>query len=71
MPARMNRDTTGPIARTVTDAARLFEGMVGFDRQDNLTSLSLQACLSLFSPFLDSFLAIFLADIGCGQLLKL
>lgn len=42
MPARLNRDTTGPLARTVADAARLFEAMVGYDPKDNLTSLLLQ-----------------------------
>ena len=43
VPARLNRDTTGPIARTVTDAALLFQAMVGYDPADNLTSLMLQA----------------------------
>ena len=43
MPARLNRDTTGPIARTVTDAALLFQAMVAYDPADNLTSLALQA----------------------------
>jgi Asp-tRNA(Asn)/Glu-tRNA(Gln) amidotransferase A subunit family amidase len=42
VPARLNRDTTGPLARTVMDAARLFEAMVGHDPKDNLTSLLLQ-----------------------------
>ncbi|CAL8462935.1 g2469 [Coccomyxa elongata] len=42
VPARLNRDTTGPLARTVADAARLFEAMVGYDPKDNLTSLLLQ-----------------------------
>ena len=42
VPARLNRDMTGPIARTVTDVAKLFQAMVGFDAADNLTSISLQ-----------------------------
>ena len=42
VPARLNRDTTGPIARTVMDAARLFEAMIGHDPKDNITTLLLQ-----------------------------
>jgi hypothetical protein len=47
VPARLNRDTTGPIARTVTDAALLLQAMAGFDPRDNLTSLSLQVWAAL------------------------
>ncbi len=43
---RRNRDTTGPITRTVSDAAQLLEAMVGYDPADNLTSLFLQVRLS-------------------------
>jgi Asp-tRNA(Asn)/Glu-tRNA(Gln) amidotransferase A subunit family amidase len=39
---RRNRDTTGPITRTVADAARVLEAMVGYDPADNLTTLFLQ-----------------------------
>ncbi len=41
VPARLNRDVTGPIARTVRDAAVLFEAMVGYDQRDGLTELAL------------------------------
>lgn len=41
IPARLNRDVTGPIARTVTDVAILFEAMIGHDAQDGLTELAL------------------------------
>lgn len=47
---RRNRDTTGPITRTVADAARVLEAMVGYDPGDNLTTLFLQVCLSQLWP---------------------
>ncbi len=37
------QDTVGPMARTVTDSARLFECMVGYDATDSLTSHYLTA----------------------------
>ena len=37
------QDTVGPMARTVTDCARLFESMVGYDAGDSLTSHYLTA----------------------------
>jgi Asp-tRNA(Asn)/Glu-tRNA(Gln) amidotransferase A subunit family amidase len=40
VPARLNRDVTGPLARSVKDAATLFEAMVGRDPGDNLTELA-------------------------------
>ncbi len=37
-PARPSTDTIGPMARTVTDAAKLFDVMVGYDPQDPVTA---------------------------------
>ncbi len=42
VPLRPDRDVVGPIARTVEDAVRLFEAMVGPDPADNLTTTLLQ-----------------------------
>lgn len=37
-PARPSTDTIGPMARTVTDAAKLFDVMVGYDPHDPVTA---------------------------------
>ncbi|SNR49998.1 amidase [Halorubrum vacuolatum] len=37
-PLSLTQDTAGPIARTVTDAARTLEAMVGYDPEDPLTA---------------------------------
>jgi amidase len=39
IPLRFDRDTAGPLTRTVEDAARLLTIMQGFDPGDNLTSI--------------------------------
>jgi amidase len=39
MPNSSTQDEVGPMARTVTDAARLFDVMVGFDPNDPITAL--------------------------------
>jgi amidase len=39
-PARPSTDTIGPMTRTVRDAAILFDVMVGYDRNDPATALS-------------------------------
>ncbi|TWG79218.1 Asp-tRNA(Asn)/Glu-tRNA(Gln) amidotransferase A subunit family amidase [Cupriavidus gilardii J11] len=39
MPNSFTQDEIGPIARTVTDAARLLDVMVGFDKDDPITAL--------------------------------
>jgi amidase len=47
VPISGTLDTVGPIARTVTDAVILFNGMVGYDRMDSLMPLlSVEAGLS-------------------------
>ena len=45
----------GPIARTVTDVARVFEIIVGYDPEDNLTALIKEHTIpSNYSQFLDA-----------------
>jgi amidase len=41
IPLRFDRDTAGPLTRTVEDTARLLSVMQGFDRGDNLTQILL------------------------------
>ncbi len=38
VPLSLTQDTAGPIARTVTDAARTLEAMVGYDPEDPITA---------------------------------
>ncbi len=40
VPLRLDRDTGGPLARTVGDVALMLEALVGYDADDTLTDLS-------------------------------
>ena len=42
MPLDVTSDVGGPIGRTVEDAVRVFQLLVGYDPDDALTSLALQ-----------------------------
>ncbi|KAK9820416.1 hypothetical protein WJX72_010055 [[Myrmecia] bisecta] len=55
VPARLNRDTCGPLARTVEDAARVFGLMIAVDPEDPLTNISSTVKLPAdYTQFLDS-----------------
>lgn len=54
IPITADQDTAGPIARTVTDAAKLLGVLAGFDPEDPATAACLTPgnCLSDYTPFL-------------------
>jgi len=56
VPITAGQDTAGPMARTVTDAAKLLGVLAGFDPNDSATQpcLTPGKCLSDYTPFLDS-----------------
>src|SRR5438876_9752903 len=55
VPITADQDTAGPLARTVTDAAKLLGVLAGFDPNDSATQpcLTPGKCLSDYTPFLD------------------
>lgn len=56
VPLRFDRDTAGPLARTVADVATLLSVMVGFDPGDNLTTAIATNNITLpidYTQFLD------------------
>jgi len=55
VPITAGQDTAGPVARTVTDAAKLLGVLAGFDPNDSATQpcLTPGKCLSDYTPFLD------------------
>jgi len=55
VPITAGQDTAGPVARTVTDAAKLLGVLAGFDPNDLATQpcLTPGKCLSDYTPFLD------------------
>jgi amidase len=53
IPIAPSRDVTGPIARTVADAATILGGMVGVDPLDPFTARSERHVLTDYRPFLD------------------
>jgi len=56
VPITAGQDTAGPMARTVTDAAKLLGVLAGFDPNDSATQpcLTPGKCLSNYTPFLKS-----------------
>jgi amidase len=56
VPITADQDTAGPIARTVTDAARLLGVLAGFDERDPATSACLTEgnCFRDYTKFLDA-----------------
>ena len=55
VPITSGQDTAGPMARTVTDAAKLLGVLAGFDPNDSATQPCLTPgnCFSDYTPFLD------------------
>ena len=55
VPITADQDTAGPIARTVTDAAKLLGVLAGFDQKDPATAACLKQgnCFSDYTRFLD------------------
>lgn len=53
IPIAHSRDTAGPMARTVSDAAILLGGMAGLDSRDSTTRASVKRGLIDYTPFLD------------------
>ena len=53
IPIAHSQDTSGPMARTVADAAILLGAMTGVDSQDSSTRLSKKRGLSNYTKFLD------------------
>ncbi|OLE32093.1 MAG: hypothetical protein AUI36_29255, partial [Cyanobacteria bacterium 13_1_40CM_2_61_4] len=55
VPITAGQDTAGPVARTVTDAAKLLGVLAGFDPNDSATQpcLTPGKCLSDYTPFLN------------------
>jgi len=55
VPITADQDTAGPLARTVTDAAKLLGVLAGFDEKDPATAECLKPgnCLRDYTPFLD------------------
>src|SRR5437870_10664584 len=55
VPITADQDTAGPMARTVTDAAKLLGGLAGFDEQDPATAACLTPgkCFSDYTKFLN------------------
>ena len=56
VPITADQDTAGPIARTVTDAARLLGVLAGFDKKDPATRACLTegSCFRDYTQFLDA-----------------
>ncbi len=56
VPITEDQDTAGPLARTVTDAAKVLGVISGYDPTDPATEACLQPgnCLSDYTPFLDA-----------------
>jgi Asp-tRNA(Asn)/Glu-tRNA(Gln) amidotransferase A subunit family amidase len=52
MPATPSRDTLGPIARTVRDAARLLDVIAGYDPNDPVTAASVGHVPETYTSFL-------------------
>ena len=53
MPVSETQDAAGPIARTVSDAARLLEVMAGYDPNDPSTAWSVGNMPASYTPFLE------------------
>src|SRR6516165_5183871 len=53
MPLSETQDAVGPIARTVADAARLLQAMVGYDPNDPSTAWSIGNVPASYTPFLE------------------
>ena len=51
-PARPSTDTLGPIARTVRDAALLFDAIVGYDPKDPVTAYGVGHVPASYTAFL-------------------
>ena len=52
MPQGPSRDTIGPIARTVKDAAILLDAIAGFDPKDPITATSYRRIPDTYTSFL-------------------
>jgi Asp-tRNA(Asn)/Glu-tRNA(Gln) amidotransferase A subunit family amidase len=52
MPASPSRDTIGPIARTVRDAALVLDAIVGYDPKDPVTAASYRQIPESYTAFL-------------------
>jgi Asp-tRNA(Asn)/Glu-tRNA(Gln) amidotransferase A subunit family amidase len=52
MPANPTRDTAGPIMRTVRDAARVFDVLVGYDPNDPVTAFGVGNIPNTYTRFL-------------------
>jgi Asp-tRNA(Asn)/Glu-tRNA(Gln) amidotransferase A subunit family amidase len=54
VPYSLTQDTAGPITRTVEDAVRALEALVGYDQEDPITSESLLHLPETYRNFLNS-----------------
>src|SRR5437667_8364067 len=53
IPYSTTQDEAGPITRTVEDAARMLDAMVGYDPDDPITAFSVQKIPKTYTAFLD------------------
>ena len=53
IPYSTTQDEAGPITRTVEDAARMLDAMVGYDPDDPITAFSVQRVPKTYTAFLD------------------
>jgi len=52
-PIVVRQDTAGPMARTVTDMARLLDTLVGYDPEDDWTSANARTDVDSYTDYLD------------------